>query len=447
MAGSRALVFWRSLFAVNSVARLPEVHLTPVKPKPRIKQNNNNMKKSLITAGLLALGLISTASANTIVTLTGSTAYRAVVYQACTTPGVVFASAASGAPADVAVVSTPANPNNNGANDIVYEGYIKNTDGTYTLYDLVCSFTGSEAGIAAAAQSAGINNPTPAFNGGTSPLPGVPPKYLTQASGWQTKGDGTTTVPHTTDLAMADTSQAVSLTKSVAGTATELAIPGGGTGIVGIVPFVYMKGHNSAPTTSSWGHLVNITHAAVRVAIQSGAQVPRLFTGNAGDPDTDQVIVVGRNIGSGTHVNQMLDLGIPVATPVDQFAINSTYSAAGVLTQNGVIAYTDANVLEVGADGFDSGGSVANCLKCDGKGSAFIPIGMLGLSDAFGLPIHTGGAEAGGAVALPLDGVTESNGAVENAQYGDWGHEHIYGKHGQLSTDPGGIVGAHVRTG
>ena len=37
----------------------------------------------------------------------------------------------------------------NGANTIVYEGYIQNADTTYTLYDLDCSFTGSEAGIAA----------------------------------------------------------------------------------------------------------------------------------------------------------------------------------------------------------------------------------------------------------------------------------------------------------
>jgi hypothetical protein len=218
-------------------------------------------------------------------------------------------------------------------------------------------------------------------------------------------------------------------------------------GIVGIVNFMWMKGKNSAPATTSWGHLVNITHPAAQTCIQAGAEPPRFFTGNASDPNTDSVIIVGRNIGSGTHVNQMLDLALKTTVPVDQFAINSTYSASGVLTQNGVISFHDTDVLEVGPDGFDGGGSVGACLKCDGTGSSFIPIGFLGIADAIGLPIHTGGAEAGGAVILTLDGVTESNGAVENGQYTAWGHENLYGKHGQLTTDPGGIVGAHLFSG
>src|SRR5215471_4539789 len=128
-------------------------------------------QKSLIAAGLLAVGLVYSARAVTtnVVTLTGSTAFRAVVFTACTTPGTVFASHASGAPADPIVVGSGSG---NGANDIVYEGYIQNSDLTYSLYDLVCSFTGSEAGIAACAQVSVINNPTPVFNGSTSPLPG-----------------------------------------------------------------------------------------------------------------------------------------------------------------------------------------------------------------------------------------------------------------------------------
>jgi hypothetical protein len=400
--------------------------------------------KSLITAGLLAAGLISSASAATgdgvIVTLTGSTAFRAVVFTACTTPDRVFNSTTS----NTNVLANPIalNGAGNGANDIVYEGYITNNDGTATKYDLVCSFTGSEAGIAAASQVASIANPTPVFNGGTSPLPGVPPKYLTQASGYTVKGDGTTTLPSFTDLALSDTSQAVSLTKRIVNTATDLK----DYGIAGIVPFMWMKGKNSAPT-NSWPHLVNVTHPAAFVCIQSGAMPPRLFTGNAADPDTESIVIVGRNIGSGTHANQMLDLALKPVTPVDQFAINSSYAAGGVLTQNGVITYADTDVLEVGPDGFDGGGSVSACLRCDGKFSTTIAIGMLGISDAIGLPIHTGGAEAGGAVILTVDGVTESNGAIENGQYTVWGHEHLLGKHGQLTTQPGGIVGGKLFAG
>ena len=241
-----------------------------------------------------------------IVTLTGSTAYRSVVYAACTTPGVVFASAASGAVTDPRVVSPL---NTNSANDIVYEGYIKLDNGVYRLYDLVCSFTGSEAGIGSVAGVTNIPNDTPVFNGGTSPLPGVPPAYLSQSSGWTAKGPPGAI---TTDLALSDTSQAVSLTKRVVNTSTDL-VP---YGVVGIVTFEWLKGKNTAPS-SSWTDLVNLTHPHIRFLLTS-SQPASFFTGV--QEDKTIVIAIGRNRGSGTRANCLLDAVYNVTTPVDQWA-------------------------------------------------------------------------------------------------------------------------------
>src|SRR5271155_4878879 len=101
------------------------------------------MKVNKLTSALVALGVVSMASAypaNPVVYLTGSTAARANIFNAMTATGQVFDSGTAGT-----VISAAPN-NSNGANLIVYTGTI---DGN--AVDIDCSFTGSEAGIAAVA--------------------------------------------------------------------------------------------------------------------------------------------------------------------------------------------------------------------------------------------------------------------------------------------------------
>ena len=57
------------------------------------------------------------------------------------------------------------------------------------------------------------------------------------------------------------------------------------------------------------------------------------LTGNAADVGTP-VAMFGRNAGSGTRVNTLLDTFFGVGNGVTQFALNSTYTTAGVLTYN-----------------------------------------------------------------------------------------------------------------
>ena len=120
------------------------------------------MKMNKLTGALAALGLVSLAGvahANTYIYLTGSTAARAIVYGACTTPGEVFTGATTVLPAG----------RGSGDNQIVYEGSVAGIAGTT---DIICSFTGSEAGIASVAGQ----NLTQKVNTGSQsndPVPGI----------------------------------------------------------------------------------------------------------------------------------------------------------------------------------------------------------------------------------------------------------------------------------
>ena len=188
------------------------------------------MKINKFTSALVAMGIISLASAaqaaNPVIYLTGSTACRATVGNAMVATGQIFDAGSTG------VIVSPA-PNNSASGSlVVFEGKINGT-----TVDIDCSWTGSEVARCGVAGQPLTQN----VNGGTYALPGVPPSFLTQASGWTT----TSTLPiaggvSTPDLSMADTSQAVSQTP-------ESAYPLTDYGIVGIGNSTVMKGYEATP--------------------------------------------------------------------------------------------------------------------------------------------------------------------------------------------------------
>ena len=372
-------------------------------------------KQSLITSALVGLGLISAASAfgATTVYVTGSTAFRAAFFTAATTAGDIFETGHAGFPK----ILSGAGFNTSSANQIVYDGFINGTE-----YIINCNWTGSEAGIAAVAGVTQNNVNVPAnYNGGGNPaftpaiLPGAPVKFLTAP------GYTAITTAVTPDLSMADTSQAVSLTTSE--TLTDF-------GIVGIVPFTWAKCKSAAAPSQSWTDLKNVTNPQLSYEL-AAPKAASYFTGI--HTDTDTVYVVGRNKGSGTYVNTMLT-PFYFPTAPNQYCIKSTYSAAGVLTYNGATGsagniggtYAAADVIQTagnGADGFDSGKFVAQTLTAaPAAGVAKILIGYMGVSD------FQGTAQPNGAVALTLDGVAESDGAIASGAYVYYGHEHLLGQ-------------------
>ena len=390
------------------------------------------MKLNKYTAMLAALGVVSlagVAEANTTVYLTGSTAARSIIAAALSTSGVVFDGASS-------IVSTTPNTSPTGSL-VVFEGQIN----TQTV-DISCSWNGSEAGIASICGTT-LVNPGTGVN-----LPGSPASFLT-APNWN---PASATVEQG-NLAMADTSQAVSQTSPSLHPCVLYAE-------VGIVPFTVMKGYMKTADTTGYSDLNNVTTAAMNNAV-GGLTIESYFTGNPSD--TDYIGVCGRNIGSGTRANALLNFIYPVDQTVDQFAYG--YENSGVLTfglSSGGTTTTDyensqypgTGPLDVGDDGFDSGGSVATSLEVDETGAnldgitGFL-VGYLGISDAKTANTGTSGATgvSGGATYLTYNGVYEGDTAVENGSYTYWGGEHLYGTPGQSNTSEAAIVAGKLKTG
>jgi hypothetical protein len=293
--------------------------------------------KTTYTAALIALGLVSAASAQTRIQITGSTAFRGNFFSAAT--------AASGGIFDAGTAATalPAGAGS-GTSPIVFSGKIGGAP-----YVFSCSWTGSEAGIANVAGKSSLQNP-----GYSASLPGVSTIFL--------NNDGTPgTTASIADLALADTSQAVSLTpKSVVNLHD--------FGTLGVVTFTWVKGKNSTGATdSSWNHLTTVSEYQMATALASTVNASFL-TGQSGD--SDPVFIVGRNAGSGTRANTLCDLNkVPTAFTTLQAALNSYYPASGVLTYNivktaGGTEYTTTPPVTSANDASDSAASYPTVATC-----------------------------------------------------------------------------------
>ncbi len=363
------------------------------------------------TLTLIALGIISSASADNVVYLTGSTAFRATTYNALHAAGTVF----DGAVTEV----TYGGSSSSGANYMVFHG---NINGTATYIN--CAWSGSEAGIASAANVSIQNTDR---DGNTIPLAGSPETWLdvTKLTLDGSHNSDTTGLleasSHGSDLAMADTSQQVSLTPRVLNTSTDLK----DYGTVAIVTFTWCKNVNTSPT-AEWTALTNITIPQANVLFAQGFQPAAFFTGNSSHTNRN-VYLVGRNKGSGTRANELADTGYGTTRAVQQFSIGGGVQPGEAQTTTLLLKY-EAN------NGYESGGGVATALGIDGScqqnPDPFFPsnpgwfaVAFLGVSDAqtHGLTIANHW--------LSSDGVFESDGAIEEGQYVLWGHEHLFGKH------------------
>jgi hypothetical protein len=359
--------------------------------------------KAAITVALAALGIISQASADNVVYLTGSTAFRGTVYNALHTPGTVF---------DGAVTEAEFGSSQSGANYMLFHG---NINGTPTYIN--CAWSGSEAGIASASNVTIDNDGTPLAGSpetwlladGSIPMSGLvgaaPTAGQLEASS------------HGADLAQADTSQAVSLTPRVLNTSTDLK----DYGVQGIVTFTWVKNIDTAPS-AEWSSLTNITIPQINGLLAQGFQPTAFFTGIATQTN-NYAYLVGRNKGSGTRANQLADSGYGTTRSVQQFSIGGGVvgSASGSL----VLAFE-------GNNGYEGGSGVAGALAINGscaQTDPFFPshtgwyaVGFLGINDSLSKGLTTNNW-------LMADGVIESDGAVEEGQYAFWGHEHLFGKH------------------
>ncbi|HZV36249.1 MAG TPA: hypothetical protein VFB72_16855 [Verrucomicrobiae bacterium] len=342
---------------------------------------------NLVLAGALSLGLASIANAQNRVYLTGSTAFRPALYNA-------LAACFDASPAvQIAAYkcSTVGTIDPHTAGQMEFKGNIGGA-----AYIIKCAWSGSEAGISDVAK-----NSTETFIDDIG-VNGVQAINSTSAA--------SATDSHAVDLAMADTSQAVSKTQTPALTGIE----------VGIIPFIWIKNAQGHPyhagTYPDYDRIVNVTHPQLRVAL-TGGTLAALITGNASDTN-HYVYVSGRDNNSGTRVNTFCDTGYGVFKLPQQIIITGSDGAPTI--QNGATT----------TSGQSSGGTLATTMTYSGSATAADPINggtgwyaiaYVGMYDA-----DVALASGGDAVALTLNGVAESPAAVEQGQYSFWGNEHIY---------------------
>lgn len=411
------------------------------------------MKMNKLTAAVAALGImagVAQAANITVIYLTGSTAARGNIFTAMTTPGQIF-------PAGGSVVFPSGG--NGSSSQIVYRGTLTNGD----VVDIDCTWTGSEAGIAAVAGQ-GLTQSLPNDPNGSGPyaLPGTGSglTFFTPTAGaTPTYSGAQSTLPNgvgnnngvnvsVPDISMADTSQAVSRTPKA-------TFPEHDYGIVGVVTFTLMKGYEKTPD-ATWNNLQNISTPQANVIALNGDLINASFATGVASDNTEGVAFIGRNFGSGTRVNFCDNCAqISVLAKVDQWAFSGTagstaltalYPAAtpGTLTFNGNCA-SGQPLVDIGDDGFDSGGYVGNMLNVDGTGNGSVLIGYLGIGDAknaAGAKIPTGG---GAATYIKFNGYYESDTAVEQGSFSYWGYEHVLGTTTASSADAAafaaGLVG------
>lgn len=396
------------------------------------------MKKLLMASALLA-GIISQASAVNYVYITGSTAFRSAAFGSLSTSG---AGGVWDAAPDI-VTYGKSSPPASGATWMLFHG---NIGGVETYVD--CLWNGSEAGIADVASA----TPSQTLDDG-GPLQNVPDYFLVPdmtinpapGSASNPSSTQTNSTPTRADLCFADTSQAVSLTKTPA-----LTPIGSASGIVGIVPFTWIKNQQNFPAPSWWSNLVNVTHEQLTFQLAL-PQVVAFFTGNTND-STNFVYTVGRNKGSGTRVNTLADVGYGIGVGVQQYSINGfpTVNTAGTLTLADMASWATP---ALGDEGYESGGDVSKGMSVVGSATQTDPINtdstgasITGWMAIAYLGIGDATANGNGPTVnwLSLNGVMESNGAVENGTYSFWGHEHLYGQPGISVTSAAYNVGTNL---
>jgi len=337
------------------------------------------LSKTSLTGLLAAVGL-STAQAQTVVHITGSTAFRAATVNAIThilKPGFTYGYAGTSF---------------TGANQAIFTG----TTITNSIPVIIkTSWTGSVAGVQTVSQqlpvSTWLTNTTPQSVSGT---PSAPAVYDSPAVPEVDMDDGVqSTTPFPSPVLVAQN--------------------------VGAVCFKWVAS-KGAPAG-----LTNMTPNTVQALWLNGSLPLALFTGVPAD-EASSVFAIGRDPDSGTRDTAFSESGVgPFTTVVQYYPTNASgavisRTAAGPITgQELVPAETvDGIFFDVGDGGYSSGGDLAVAMEQTTAAIGGYYVTYLGISDSVT-------ALGGGAVELGWNGVRFSDIAVQEGSYTFWAFEHL----------------------
>jgi hypothetical protein len=331
----------------------------------------------LCLAALAFTALSSTAFSQTIINITGATAFRAAAN------GAIISYLGGAGVTEYAFTGTQGI---NGSNRAIFRG---NVTGFANPVIIRASWSGSTAGIAA------IANATPV-------------EVLTTANPMSTAGtnlgQGGNPAPvfenAVAQFAFSDVAQTASTTQSPVLNGSE----------VGVVPFVFVMNEGApAEVTTMTDQLMN--------ALYSNGAVPLWYV-TGGDPTlpANQILVyaVGRNDGSGSRATALSETRYGVFLPVQQFTG----------TQSG----NTINTLSfVGNGGYSSNSGIRDLVSCTsaavsvegGPAESCFVISYLTLSDALA-------AQTAGAKLLEYNGVPYSEFGTKRGPYTFWGYQWFY---------------------
>ncbi len=384
-------------------------------------------KFKFLTAGFLAMGLVGAASAQTVIRITGSTAYRNAAEQSIQ---VALASGYVWGGVGKTVGST----------QLIFSGNLASGGDPVII---LTSFTGSEGGI---------DNLT---------HPGFPPSNATYiahdaahlshltTAGYTGFTSADTTDLTTADIAFGDTFQSSSAYKTPSLSDTK----------VGIVPFLWVA------SASNPDPITNITHQQAKAAL-AGVATYALWNNSSADRSV-AVDVIGRDQDSGTRDNTFLESGYGNTTAPVQWAPTGSPTSASNPTGYSGFGLYPANTVNgisypAGQSGYSSGGSVATAVQdpsiANAAGAEII--GYIGTSDAYaGLqPITITGVGSYTNLLTPIswEGVsfatagqstyttTYNEAAITSGQYTFWSYEHLFTVTGTLNADVATLKAALV---
>jgi len=360
------------------------------------------LKISLL-AGLAALGFASNASAQTVINITGATAFRA----AANLTVLDILSDGGTTTVQYCWVGSPGIGGFLGSNRIIAEGTIGGAP-----FIIRTNQNGSTQGIASVA----TQTTPPNFD-----YLDVTATAADRIAGGQNIDPAGKTVAGVIGrFAFSDVDQAISNNPTP-------ALPGAP---VGVVPFVFIAGLN-APESFS-----NMTDQLHEVQWANGQLPLSMYTGNAAD--TKLVLNTGRNNGSGTRATILAETQYgPFRSIIQWGGPNSADNVSGAEGSGSV------NWLQnIGNGGYSSNSFVRQVLArdtsnvtvgTDGSGNGGTPsqdiviVSYLTLSDAVAISDVGGPGTGVGAKALTYNGAFYSEDNVKNGSYTLWGYQQFYG--------------------
>lgn len=309
-------------------------------------------KSKVLIAAAAAVLAGSAAHADTVIHITGSTAFRSGTITAIQTlmGGTGNFKAAYGSTTGTGTTSS---------NRAVIQGSIASVPAAGVV-TFKCSWSGSTGGIKTVVQNLDVTTwPSITNLPGTNTTTGIADASLSYALDAGTFPGETAKA----DVTMEDTTQAA--TGFTTTTLTETR--------VGVIPFEWVAG-NGAPAA-----LNNMTPLLVQAAIAGGAPLSQ-FTG--APADVSQIVyVAGRNFDSGTRLCALVNSGLSPFAFVQhvQAVVTGTAGAAGSSIAS-LKFYQAETILGqsfgIGNSGYSSGGTLADVLATPGAASANTTTGI-----------------------------------------------------------------------